>query len=627
MINLEKVKMASKLSIILCLVFVLSSISLLAQDNLIVNTQGRKTVSLNGTWHYLIDPYETGFYDYRYKERPESDPNAYWNKPKIEKKSDWTEHEFKSPNTIKVPGDWNSQEPKFLYYEGTVWYQRSFNKPEIQNDEEVYLYFGAINYEAHVYLNGKKLGMHKGGFTPFNFKVPKNQLLDEDNNLVVHVNNNRFPDEVPTVNTDWWNYGGITRDVRLVFTSKKFIQQYHIQLAQNQDILKSKKKKRFQIEGWVKFNEPVTSEEVSISIPELKLKRKFQANGDSIKVNFEANKIDLWSTENPKLYDVVFNFNNQKITDKIGFRKIEVDGTKILLNGSQIFLRGISAHEEISEEQRRASGKKDAEKIFGKAKELHANMVRLAHYPHNEHMPRVADSLGLLLWTEIPVYWTIDFDNPEVYKKAEAQLKEMVARDRNRASVIIWSVGNETPVSNSRNAFMTNLVKKAKQLDDTRLIAAALEVHYNNGMNYVDDPLGEHTDIIALNEYLGWYIGTPEACKSAEWKLKYNKPFFISETGAGAKGGFHDDKEMRFSEEYQQWYYEEQIKMFKNQFPESFSGLSPWILTDFRSPKRHNQTYQRGWNRKGLINNKGNKKLAFFTLQNYYKELEAKNTN
>ena len=596
---------------------------IVAQDNLIINTQGRKTISLNGTWHYIIDPYETGFYDYRFKERPESDPNAYWNKPIIKKKSDWTEHEFKTPNNINVPGDWNSQDPKFLYYEGTVWYQRNFDKPKMMDDEDAYLYFGAVNYEAHVYLNGKKLGMHKGGFTPFNFKIPESLLQDRDNNLVVHVNNNRHPNEVPTVNTDWWNYGGITRDVKLVLTPKQFIQQYHIQLDQNQDILKAKKKKRYQIDGWVKLNEPTYSGDVSITIPELKINKQLQVNGDVIKFSFEAKKMDLWSTDNPKLYDVVFNFNNHTISDKIGFRKIEVNGTKILLNGSQIFLRGISIHEEISEEQRRATSKQDAAKLFGKVKDLHANMARLAHYPHNEYMPRMADSLGLLLWTEIPVYWTINFKDPEVYKKSENQLKEMVMRDRNRASVIIWSVGNETPVSKTRNIFMTNLAKKAKQLDDTRLIAAALEVHYNNGDNYVDDPLGEFTDIIALNEYLGWYIGTPEACKTAQWRLKYNKPFFISETGAGAKGGFHDDKEMRFSEEYQQWYYQEQIKMFKNQFPESYSGLSPWILTDFRSPKRHNQTYQRGWNRKGLIDNEGNKKLAFYVLQKYYQELEA----
>ncbi|UOB16495.1 glycoside hydrolase family 2 protein [Abyssalbus ytuae] len=610
--------------VLLYLPLILSLTSVKAQENLIVNTHGRKTISLNGTWHYIIDPYETGFYDYRFKERPENDPGAYWNKPLITKKADWTEHGYKDPYTIEVPGDWNSQDRMFLYYEGTIWYQRTFDKPTVNADEDIYLYFAAVNYEAHVYLNGKKLGMHKGGFTPFNFRIPPNLLKDYDNNLVIHVNNNRHKDEIPTVNTDWWNYGGITRDVKLIITSKQFIEQYHVQLDQKQDIAKAKKKDKYLLSGWIKLNEPVTTGLISLSIPELKIKKEFQVKGDSVQIAFEVDELDLWSTENPKLYDVIFNFNKHSINDKIGFRKIEVDGTKILLNGNEIFLRGICLHEEIPDERRRAYSKKDALKMLGQVRELNANMVRLSHYPHSVFMPKMADSLGILLWTEIPVYWTIDFKNPEVLKKAQSQLKEMISRDRNRASVITWGVGNETPVSEVRTRFMSTLVKDAKKIDPTRLVAAALEVGYNRGVNYVDDPLGEYTDIVALNEYLGWYGSTPEACQTAQWKIKYSKPFFISETGAGAKGGFHDQKEMRFSEEYQQWYYEEQIKMFKNQFPESFSGVAPWILNDFRSPKRNNPEYQEGWNRKGLIDENGNKKLAFYTLQQYYKELKSK---
>ena len=607
-------------------VFLLLTINFLfvaqAQDNLIINTEGRETISLNGTWHYIIDPYDTGFYDYRYKERIENDKGAYWNKPKLESKSEWTEHDYKEPNQINVPGDWNSQDRIFAYYEGSVWYQRDFDMPEMEPNEELYLYFGAVNYEAHVYLNGKKIGMHKGGFTPFNFKIPKEILKDKANYLVVRVDNRRHSEEIPTLNTDWWNYGGITRDVKLIVTPKQFIQQYHLQLDENQDIVSAQKKNRYQIKGWLKFNETVKDAAVTLKIPELKLQKEFQVSGDSLKLATVVKKLDLWSTHNPKLYDVNITIGDHTLKDKIGFRKIEVDGEKIMLNGRQIFLRGISLHEEIPQKARRANSRNDAKKLFGWAQELNANMVRLAHYPHNEYMPRVADSLGILLWTEIPVYWTINFGSTEVLKKGQTQLKEMISRDRNRASVIIWSVGNETPVSDVRTNFMTTLVKDAKKLDPTRLVSAALEVSYSAGVNYVDDPLGEFTDIVSLNEYLGWYSGLPDACRTAKWETKYKKPFFISETGAGAKGGFHDVKEMRFSEEYQEWYYKEQVNMFKNRFPDNFTGLSPWILADFRSPRRNNPEHQEGWNRKGLIDNEGNKKLAFFVLKNYYQELE-----
>ncbi|GGF22509.1 glycoside hydrolase family 2 protein [Flavobacterium limi] len=616
--------MRIKLSILLCL-FTINYIK--AQGNLIVNSESRKSVSLNGAWNYIVDPYETGAYDYRLKERKENDPGAYWNVPVLEKKSDWTEHGYSGLYSMQVPGDWNSQVEALKFYEGTVWYHKSFDKPSINENEDVYLYFGAVNYKSSIYLNGKKLGSHKGGFTPFNFKIPAELLKNTNNQLVVMINNKRFIDEIPTTNTDWWNYGGITRDVKLLLLPKQFIQQYHIQLDEKTDALSAKKSNNWQVKGWIKLNEAVTDGKILVEIPELKVNKEFKVNGDSVSVAFNAKNLNLWSPKNPKLYPINLRYKGVDLTDKIGFRTIQVEGEKLLLNGKDLFLRGICLHEEVIPEVRRAHSMKDASKMLSYVKELHSNMVRLSHYPHNENMVRAADSLGILIWDEIPVYWTIDFGNPEVLKKAQQQLKEMIARDRNRASVFIWSVGNETPVSENRNLFMSTLVKNAKSLDPTRLVSAALEVRYNSGVNYVDDPLGEFTDIVSLNEYLGWYGSTPDGCRTAEWGSKYKKPFFISETGAEAKFGFNDEKESRFSEEYQEWFYKEQIDMFKNKFPKNYVGVSPWILFDFKSPKRNNPEYQNGFNRKGLIDEYGNKKKAFYILQEYYKEQEKKDTN
>ncbi|MFL5744323.1 MAG: glycoside hydrolase family 2 TIM barrel-domain containing protein [Niastella sp.] len=237
-------------------------------------------------------------------------------------------------------------------------------------------------------------------------------------------------------------------------------------------------------------------------------------------------------------------------------------------------------------------------------------------------MTRTADSLGILVWSEIPVYWTVDFSSPEVFEKAHTQLTEMITRDHNRASIIIWSVGNETPVNPVRTNFMHNLISAARSLDSTRLVSAALEVNYQPGVNRIDDPLGEYVDLVAFNEYLGWYAGLPDKCRSANWEVVYNKPFFISETGAETLGGFHGDSLTRWSEEYQEWYYREQVAMFKR-MPDNFAGLSPWILCDFRSPRRNNQTFQEGWNNKGLIDQKGRKKKAFNVLKEYYEERAA----
>ncbi len=594
-----------------------------AQQGLITNIGSRHTTSLNGKWQYIVDPYETGFYDYRYKERNENDREAYWNSDVPNNKMDRKEHGYIDKYTIAVPGDWNSQDPKFLYYEGTVWYKKSFNYKKNSASNNVYLYFGAVNYRADIYLNGKKLGMHKGGFTPFDFVIPDSLLKVKDNFLVVKVDNKRYADEVPTLNTDWWNYGGITRDVKLIeLPAVGTIQDYQIQLKPNIDG-QSK-----DVEGWVKIINPSANEKITIEIPELKAKQIVPVKDGIAKVVFSLPSVQLWSPLNPKLYKVIVKSSSDSVSEKIGFRTITVKGKQLLLNGQPVFLRGISMHEEIPQQKRRAYSQQDARQLLGWAKELGCNMVRLAHYPHDETMTRLADSLGILVWSEIPVYWTIDFNNMAVLAKAKAQLSDMISRDHNRASVIIWSVGNETPVSAARTNFMKTLLATAKAMDSTRLVSAALEVNYLSAQNLrtIDDPLGEYVDLVAFNEYLGWYGGTPADCRTAHWTTKYDKPVFISETGAEALSGFHRDSLTRWSEEYQEWYYKEQVDMLKR-MPDNFIGISPWILADFRSPRRNNPTYQEGWNNKGLIDQKGKKKKAFFILKKYYSTLQSQSNN
>ncbi|WP_026294652.1 glycoside hydrolase family 2 protein [Salinimonas chungwhensis] len=579
----------------------------------------RDTTSLNGEWQYIVDPYKTGFYDYRFKEMSEDNPAAYWNINTSTDKSKLIEHGYSDSNTLQVPGDWNSQEEKFLYYEGTVWYKKSFDYEKKHQDNLLFVYFAAVNYEADVYLNGEKLGNHVGGFTPFQFAIPSSLLRSKDNHLVVKVDNERAKDAVPTVNTDWWNYGGITRDVMLVETPSTYIQSYELKLEPTDET--GAQRRNATISGQVSLGNAKKQEQVTIRIPELNLTKKVNYQGENTAFEFSVPHLTLWSDTNPKRYEVAIETQYETIKDKIGFRTIEVVGNKILLNGEPIFLRGICLHEEIAPEIRRANSPEDAEFLLGAAEELNVNFVRLAHYPHNEHIVRKADEMGLLVWSEIPVYWTIDFSSEAVLNNAKNQLREMISRDQNRASVIVWSVGNETPVSDTRTTFMKALIDEARALDDSRLISAALEVHYNEGMNTINDPLGEFTDVVSVNEYLGWYVGLPEDTRTAKWESVYDKPLLISETGAGAKQGFHADKQTRWSEEFQAAYYRGQIAMME-EMPEGFSGITPWVLFDFRSPKRNHPGIQEGWNRKGLISNEGEKKQAFQILKNYYDRIE-----
>jgi beta-glucuronidase len=589
-----------------------------AQADLITNIPARRSVSLDGPWQYIVDPYETGFYDYRYKERAENDREAYWSTDVPDNKTDRKEHGYIDKYTLKVPGDWNSQNPAFTYYEGTIWYKKSFDYHKLASSDKLFLYFGAANYRTDVYLNGKKLGMHKGGFTPFDVEIPDSVLKAANNYLVVKVDNKRYADEVPTLNTDWWNYGGITRDVKLVeLPAVGAIVDYFVQL---------KSPEAHSIEGWVKLNGVPGGGNITVSIPELKIKKIFPATATLVKLAFDLPVFQAWSPETPKRYEVVIASGSDSVREKIGFRTIAVKGKELLLNGKPVFLRGICIHEEIPQQARRAYSAADAAQLLGWAKELGCNMVRLAHYPHDETMTRLADSLGLMVWSEIPVYWTIDFASPEVLAKAKAQLTEMITRDHNRASIIIWSVGNETPVSETRTQFMKTLLETARAQDPTRLLSAALEVNYMSDKNLriIDDPLGQYVDVVSFNQYLGWYGGTtPISCRTANWETIYQKPLFISETGAEALGGFHADSLTLWSEEYQEWYFREQVAMLKK-MPAGFTGISPWILADFRSPRRNNPVYQEGWNNKGLIDHKGNKKKAFYVLQEYYKEMKKR---
>ena len=578
------------------------------QIGLIANTEGRKTVALDGAWQTIVDPYESGFYDYRYQ----PSANGYFKNAKPKSPSDLIEYDFDKSASLKVPGDWNTQSEKLFFYEGTVWYKKSFDYQRKPNTR-VFVYFGAANYRADVYLNGEKLGQHVGGFTPFNFEITK-LVRDTGNFLVVKVDNRRARDAVPTMMTDWWNYGGLTRHVKLVETPATFVHDYFVQLQ---------KRSRQRITGWVKLTGDKLAQKVTIRIPEAGISKTFTSDASGlVAIDFNAD-LKLWSPEDPRLYDVSIEAETDQVRDQIGFRSVETRGTEILLNGRPMFLRGVCIHEEAPVRGGRAYSREDALKLLGWAKELGANFVRLAHYPHNELMVREADRMGIMVWSEIPVYWTILWENPETLANARNQLSEMIARDKNRASVVIWSVANETPLSDARLTFLKNLVSHARSLDSTRLLSAAMERHYVDATTQmIDDPLGEYLDVLGCNEYVGWYDGLPAKADGLVWKSKYEKPLIMSEFGADALYGHHGDVLARWTEEYQENLYQHQIAMLKR-IP-FLRGTAPWILTDFRSPRRPLPGIQDYWNRKGLVSNRGEKKKAFYVMQQWYRELQGK---
>ncbi|MBE2215592.1 MAG: beta-glucuronidase [Opitutaceae bacterium] len=576
------------------------------------NLYGRERVDLSGTWQFLVDSVERGLRNqYPRYTIPKDEKQAPVGGPLVE-------YDWDSAPDITVPGDWNTQSNERLFwYEGLGWYRRRFPAPPTSGDRRYFLYFEAANYRAHVYLNGSPLGVHEGGFTPFAFEVT--DKLVSDNSLVVGVNNRRQYGNVPGSDADWFNYGGITRPVWLVSTPPTFIQHAVVTLrdAETGPIITC----TVTLDGRDAADTPVT-----LRIPELAIELDATTGADGrATIELPAPRhLERWSPETPRLYPIVLSTAEDTIADRIGFRTIATRGHDVLLNGRSIYLRGISIHEERLGTREDDGGRRldwdDSRRLLTEARALGCNFVRLAHYPHSEKTTRLCDELGLLVWSEIPVYQEdIAYDDPHTLEVARQMLAEIITRDQNRASVVVWSVANETPLTEPRLRFLRTLIADARAQDSTRLISAALNRSIASTLTeiVIDDPLGADLDLLAYNTYAGWYGPlAPGDITSITWRSIYDKPMILSEFGTDAKFGVHGVREARWTEEYQRWFYEQTIHN-ANTVP-WIRGLSPWILKDFRSPRRYRTDYQNYWNRKGLISETGQRKLAWQVLHDFY---------
>ena len=579
-----------------------SSSSLHAKEiPLLGNIPGRSTVSLNGAWNYIVDVQEEGYYDYRMSPIPW----GFFQNAKPQTPKDLIEYDFDKSDTMTLPSDWNTQDPRLFFYEGTVWFKKDFTCHPTEGRRTL-LYFGAVNYEARVWVNGKPAGYHVGGFTPFNLDVT-DLVREGENFIVVKVDNKRHAEDVPTQIFDWWNYGGITRDVLLVDVPAVYVENYSLQLDRTDFGL---------LHFRVKLNVPVAGKTVRLTVPGLKVDRTVVTGADGTASLEVMAQPELWTPDRPVLYETGIGLDGETIRDEIGFRSITTRGKQILLNGKPIFLKGICIHDEKPFGGGRANSAEDARILLEWARELGCNFVRLAHYPHHEQMVREAERMGILVWSEIPVYWTIAWTNPATYDNAQAQLRDMIARDINRANVIIWSIANETPHSPERDDFLGRLATFARNQDDTRLISLAMEVtSASNYHNRLQDNMNVFVDVVSFNQYVGWYRDVDDAPKMT-WEVPYEKPVIVSEFGGGARAGRHGDKNERWTEEFQENLYLQNTEMLDK--IDGLAGTTPWILKDFRSPRRVLPDVQDYYNRKGLVSDDGRKKKAFYVMKTWY---------
>lgn len=600
----------------LCCTALTTGIAQQPLNTLLVGVDHRSTESLNGDWHYLVDqPPARSLYAPDGKVRDSSyGMNTH---PNISTGPHNDEYDFATAPTLKVPGDWNTQEPTLFRYEGVVWYQRDFSF-QPRPGTRTFLHIGAANYRSFVWVNQQRICDHEGGFTPFDCEVTA-ALHAGSNFVVIAVDSTRLVDGIPSVGIDWFNYGGLTRDVSLVTVPTHFIDDYDVHLRREDTFSPSGV---HSLAGYVHVEGATAGTAVTLRIPEVGVNQTLQTDASGrATFDVKTDRLDLWSPETPRLYKVELASGTDRLNDDIGFRDIRVEGTRILLNGKAIFLEGANLHAEAPYRTGRANNDTDVKNMFGFLKDLHANFVRLCHYPHDERMERTADRNGVMIWSEIPIWQRISYEKPEVYAKATYMLNEMIRRDRNKASVILWSVSNETPNIPARTQFLTNLANEARRLDATRPITSALIGPKPNGYEMMqDDPLAKALDVVGQNQYVGWYDLRPEDADKIHWTLP-QKPILMSEFGAEAKVGDHGGPNDRWAEEQQVNVYQHQFVMIRK-IPQ-VRGVIPWVLMDFRSPTRNIPRLQDGFNRKGLFAEDGKKKLAFYTVQKVYEEHSA----
>lgn len=571
------------------------------------NVLSRRRRSLDGDWNVIVDPYEMGYIGIL----GQRNSRGFFRDHKPRHPGDRVEYDFDASSTLTVPGDWNTQDDRLHYYEGTVWYRR---KVTVSDDEvaggRVFLHVGAANHTTRVFLDGEELATHAGGFGPFAVELT-GRLGAGEHSLVIQVDNRREPDRIPAMRSDWWNFGGLTRSVDLVFAPSTFLKHAWLTMAPDGCVVGG-----VHVDG-------AGHDSVTVELPGLGFSEVVEPDADGW---FELDITpERWHPGRPVLHEVRFTCGADVVIDHVGFRTVSTDGTRIVVNGETTFLRGISMHAEAMSGGRRSHGAKDAIALFDVAQELGVNFVRLAHYQHDEYMVREADRRGIMAWCELPVYWGIAFDQPHVLTNAHEQLDELVLRDRSRASVIFWSVANETLPGPERTAFLTSLAERARELDPTRLISAALLTMPTDEQEHsIDDPLGEVVDVVAVNQYLGWYYGTRESVPDTTWSTPFDKPIVFTEMGAGAKFANHGDDDQIWTEEFQAAVYRAHIEMVEANRSDigagAVAGMSPWILKDFRAPVRVLPGIQDGYNRKGLVSEEGEHKLAFDVLRSFYDE-------
>lgn len=545
----------------------------------------RNVLNISGIWNFLADQQAVGIGEKWYEQLPDGSP-------------------------IAVPGSWNDQKEGLHHYLGHVWYERETFVPATWKSERVFLRVGSANYLAKVWVNGQKVGVHEGGHLPFAFDISSYVRFGQENRITIEVENELRADRVPlgnvrasmrnypATNYDFFPFGGLHRDVILYTVPRK---------SSLSDVTITT-----QLDGTItlKVEKTGTAKGGCVSLRGHDGKtasRYFSFSGNTATVKVQIPDVQLWSPEHPYLYETTVELKDGgKTVDayrcQTGVRTIAVEGSRLLLNGKPIHLRGFGKHEGFPIFGR-AFAQPVAVKDFELMRWTGANSFRTSHYPYDERVYDMADRLGFLIIDEIPSVGLYFYDEQKNIDRRRAvcdqYLEEMITRDKNHPSVIIWSVANEPSYQGMGGAnydgkeqkgddrenqqaiqFLGGLVQQAKAMDPTRL---ASFVGVSGGPA---SWLGV-CDIICINRYYGWYTNPGDmngAIKILDGELEriwglYHKPIIMTEFGADAIAGEHSEYAVMFSEEFQCNFITDYLNLANTK--DYVAGMHIWNFADF----------------------------------------------
>jgi len=558
-----------------------------------IATESRVVMDLSGLWKFMIDK--------------EVDP--------IEVSQPLLTNEV-----MAVPASFNDQtvSQEIREHSGYVWYEKEFTVAKAVRDERLVLRFGSATHEAWVYLNGKEITHHKGGFTPFEVAINE-FLIDGTNRLTVRLSNlldhttlpvgnySEHKDENGRIirkvdeNFDFFNYAGLHRPVKIYSTPHDYISD--IVIAPDVDLEKNKADIHISVATEGLFDE------VSVTIIDESGRQVAQSSGTDTTLTVED--VQLWQPMNAYLYTAkVEGFKGGETVDvyeePFGVRKIEVKEGKFLINGEPFYFKGFGKHEDTYVNGR---GLNEAYNVLdvNLMKEMGANSLRTSHYPYSEEMMRLCDREGIVVIDEVPAVGLmlsfsfdvsaltsggeLDDDTWKELETAEAHeqvIRELIARDKNHASVVMWSIANEAAnYATGAHEYFEPLFHLARELDPQNRPCTYINIMMSTPTS---DRCTDLVDVIALNRYYGWYVQTGDlkAAEEAtrqellEWQEKYpDKPIMYTEYGADTVAGFHSAYGEPFSEEYQEDYYRMNSKVF-DEIP-NFVGEQLWNFADFQT--------------------------------------------